>query len=1675
MKAIKAVSTLSPKCCVVSWWKLLTKMSQNKVRSSGSLASNDDIVKAGYLKKLKDSGVGLAQEAMRILEPWTMKKKYFVLRRETGPDSPARLEYYDSEKKFKAGAQPKKTLIHASLHNADTLINESSLRAPPPCRPIILRTCFCINRKKDPKHSHVIALYTNHDSVSMAAESEDEFNDWLGLLKHYMHQADGQSRKLYEHVWMVEILPRSLGSSKGMTGEYHICLTYKSIALVRVGENQKKVEFPLNSIKRCGHTGSFFFLGLGRSAVTGAGDIWMLTEDAVIAENMHSIIRGAMHAPCSEDLVPKERVRTHSMSNQLSFDSKEDIFCSGQCLSRYRSDSMPSRSRTSSEGSMQTGPNKLPRNCSHQMDGPHPGSVCLHPITRPKSMYSSSLSSSCSPPCPSALFSPSSSESMESTASVEDFDGLHSHTPETAVDNSNGEEDYMPMEAGLESNTSQHRDHPQPPFSLPFGSMRSYVHSLSKGLISPLSVSSTEGPCLSSPQDQYLVMLSPQERAQEGQFGSMSDRSTYLCMDRTPNQPSASSGPESSGYLPMAPLNSPVSSLPAWQSHPSSQVSSPPHSANHSRIPSLVDENTDSYLSMVPGGHGDATTTSSDTYARDRSRSYLDMTPTPAVPTPIPCSPSDGDSFPEMSPGSSCSFTSGTPSSDHRLHDFIAEKSGNGSYCGYSEDDDSSLDRPHRTNSVGSKPEQFRSRKNRLEVSPAEPARVRAFSVGSRVSLRLAGGRAGQVAGGTATATSASVTEFSPSIKEKGKQVKSKSSSAPILGTSPISNSWSGTPGTFFRGFLQARNQERNNDLMEFDFTKNKSCDSMSAEKEKKSSSIESIKRTFTGQRHRSNSKSSGNGKSSVFDSMKRDKKKSESELSAKGMEIPEGKSPFELDFTPSPRGGGSDVCDGYLPMNLRPAVSSGQSSANSEYLEMNSKDLFTGHGLNDPYLDMSKSSDRLVSSLSTSGPNDGYVDMSQGKGLGTLPLTPASSSSTTSNSSSSIGARVRKISSTFNPLSSQDFSSQQDEYMPIDLRGSFESSHSLDGEKSKKKKSSKRKSFKDSTKRKKSDPIAVMGKGSDGENTQESSKKGTSPLSSLSTFLGRKNSSGTPPKTPLSPTSSPLPKSSRGTPSPFSSLTRKKSESKDSSKDGAAKESSGVSSSVSSGIGTSCIRESSREAEESAISGDSSSVASSSQTVPNSGDQLNKQTNSNGGSKRTSGIFETSQADTKLEEKQKNTGLESGNTDISINSQQQHSNINSNDMGAYVNLSLGSSDKNLIVENKQRKVSTGSVSSDYMNVSPMSACKTPEAPSDPHQPREYVNMCPGGRPEPLSTSLIPPQPASMPGTVSPKRKTSLTSKGESSEKSSPSLGYGGSRDQNRRDSKRLSGSNYGEENDGSSGESGYLLMTPGQTPPKPVSPRTVTRRPDIPSALLGGRPDASLTATLERLNLGSSGGSATSERCRSHSGPGAPESSAVGGEVRVKKQLSEPRAGSGSQGSSGRAASACSSPVSYSPPTSPTLRGSVSSVSSVSSLSEGALSSASSTCTVVNVGVGRRESGLGGSGRAQETPVDSASHTSVSSSSTSQQSTSTASSGCSSGDSGLNYVSLDLAPARCEGVMPSPLAGRRSTSGAGVPHTVCLQEPAVGEEDEPLSYAQIDFTKSEGLRTTSLTRDKRH
>ncbi|GAB0096792.1 Insulin receptor substrate 1 [Sergentomyia squamirostris] len=98
--------------------------------------ANAGIVLQGYYRKLK-----------------TMKKKYFVLYSDT-QDRSARLEYYDSEKKFKTNfGHPKRT--------------------------IVLRTCFNINRRTDTKHKWVAALYNKDDCFCIVFDAEQDLNSWL--------------------------------------------------------------------------------------------------------------------------------------------------------------------------------------------------------------------------------------------------------------------------------------------------------------------------------------------------------------------------------------------------------------------------------------------------------------------------------------------------------------------------------------------------------------------------------------------------------------------------------------------------------------------------------------------------------------------------------------------------------------------------------------------------------------------------------------------------------------------------------------------------------------------------------------------------------------------------------------------------------------------------------------------------------------------------------------------------------------------------------------------------------------------------------------------------------------------------------------------------------------------------------------------------------------------------------------------------------------------------------------------------------------------------------------------------------------------------------------------------------------------------------------------------------
>ena len=101
-----------------------------------------------------------------------MKKKYFVLR-STSSSGPARLEYYDSEKKFNLGQLPKR-----SIH---------------------LHTCFNINRKSDNRHKNSIALYTKEECFSVICEDEKEQENWLSLMLEYQNEYVRDGERCREH------------------------------------------------------------------------------------------------------------------------------------------------------------------------------------------------------------------------------------------------------------------------------------------------------------------------------------------------------------------------------------------------------------------------------------------------------------------------------------------------------------------------------------------------------------------------------------------------------------------------------------------------------------------------------------------------------------------------------------------------------------------------------------------------------------------------------------------------------------------------------------------------------------------------------------------------------------------------------------------------------------------------------------------------------------------------------------------------------------------------------------------------------------------------------------------------------------------------------------------------------------------------------------------------------------------------------------------------------------------------------------------------------------------------------------------------------------------------------------------------------------------------------------
>ncbi|XP_019903480.2 insulin receptor substrate 1-B [Esox lucius] len=242
--------------------------------------SFEDIRKSGYLRKQK-----------------SMHRRFFVLR-EASEQGPARLEYYENEKKFRS-------------------------KSPVPKKALNLETCFNINKRADSKNKHMIVLYTRGESFAIAADSEEVQDEWYQAMLDLQWKCKspedcGSSGEfglpsppgsIFKEVWQVKVWPKGLGQARNLVGIYRLCLTDKTVNFVKLNSDVAAVVLQLMNVRRCGHSENFFFIEVGRSAMTGPGEFWMQVEDSVVAQNMHETLLEAMKA-LSEEF----RQRTKSQS-----------------------------------------------------------------------------------------------------------------------------------------------------------------------------------------------------------------------------------------------------------------------------------------------------------------------------------------------------------------------------------------------------------------------------------------------------------------------------------------------------------------------------------------------------------------------------------------------------------------------------------------------------------------------------------------------------------------------------------------------------------------------------------------------------------------------------------------------------------------------------------------------------------------------------------------------------------------------------------------------------------------------------------------------------------------------------------------------------------------------------------------------------------------------------------------------------------------------------------------------------------------------------------------------------------------------------------------------------------------------------------------------------------------
>ncbi|XP_026867573.2 insulin receptor substrate 2a isoform X2 [Electrophorus electricus] len=266
---------------------------------------NTNVRKSGYLKKQKHG-----------------HRRFFVLKEQSDGLS-ARLEYYENEKKWK---------------------NKSAAK-----RVISLDSCLSINKRADAKHKYLIALYTKDEYFAVAAENEQEQESWHGVLTDLMSEGkvydcavsnsasslvgfdEGNYGMItpvsaaYKEVWQVNLKSKGLGQTRNITGVYRLCLSSRSISFVKLNSEVASVSLQLMNIRRCGHSDSFFFIEVGRSASTGPGELWMQADDSVVAQNIHETILEAMKAMKElSEFRPRSKSQS-SGSNPISVPTRRNL------------------------------------------------------------------------------------------------------------------------------------------------------------------------------------------------------------------------------------------------------------------------------------------------------------------------------------------------------------------------------------------------------------------------------------------------------------------------------------------------------------------------------------------------------------------------------------------------------------------------------------------------------------------------------------------------------------------------------------------------------------------------------------------------------------------------------------------------------------------------------------------------------------------------------------------------------------------------------------------------------------------------------------------------------------------------------------------------------------------------------------------------------------------------------------------------------------------------------------------------------------------------------------------------------------------------------------------------------------------------------------------------------